>query len=101
MKSPVARFAKENGDLSTERLQPSKLFHRKLKMIDSFTRVVPSYKHVPKSGYTSAVSHYLHPLIKESVDNRPIAEINRDFTHKMDLQKNEYEAKYKLGKFGP
>ena len=59
--SPVARFTKENGDLSKERLRPSKLINRKLKMMDSFTRVLPGYHHEAHTGYTSAVSHKLHP----------------------------------------
>ena len=70
-------------------------------MMDSFTRVVPSYRHEPKSGYTSAVSHKLHPLYKESVDHTPVTEIDRNFTHKKDIHKNYFEDVTKLGKFGP
>ena len=81
-KSPVARFTKENGDLSAERLKPSKLINRKLKMHDSFTRVLPAYSHEQRSGYTSSLTHKLYPEFKQSVDKTPMHEINRAFTKK-------------------
>lgn len=100
-KSPAARFAKENGDLSLERLHPSKQINRKIKMQDSFTRIVPGYCHQARSGFTSAASHYLHPLYKETVDRTPITHISRDFTLKKSANKEYHEDIVRLGKFGP
>lgn len=70
-------------------------------MADSFTRILPGYQHLPKSNYTTAASHSLHPLYKESVDRTPITEISRELTKKKDIFKNYNEDIVKLGKFGP
>ena len=71
-------------------------------MKDSFTRIYPSYNHEPKTCYTKAASHMLHPKHMESlVDLKPIAEIDRYHTHKMDEIKMYSESMYKLGSFGP
>ena len=54
-------------------------------MMDSFTRVLPGYNHEARTGYTTAISHKLHPEYKESIDHTPITEINRAFTKKSDV----------------
>jgi len=98
-RSPVARFTKENGDLSPDRY-PSKHINRRLKMQDSFTRVLPAYAHAPVSCYTGSASHKLHPIYRQSVDRKPAADIDRRYTHKFDPFKEYTEEVLKMGTFG-
>ena len=49
-KSPVAKFAISRGDISAEKFL-SRTFNRRLRMADTFTKVLPTYEHVPKTCY--------------------------------------------------
>lgn len=70
-------------------------------MVDSFTRILPGYDHLPSSCYTNAASHTLHPQYQKSIENMPITEIDRKYTHKVDPIKDYSESMYRLGVFAP
>jgi hypothetical protein len=59
-KSPAVRHSEKRGDFSPDKFM-TRTFNRKLRMKDSFTRILPAYNHQPSSCYTNAASHILHP----------------------------------------
>jgi|TARA_B110000977_G_scaffold161356_1_gene206240 hypothetical protein len=99
-KSPAVKHSTMRGDFSPDKYM-TRTFNRKLKMHDSFTRVLPSYNHVQNSCYTTAQSHYLHPQYKKDILYKPMTDIDRRYTHKHDFIKNYSESMYKLGVFAP
>lgn len=70
-RSPAVKHSNQKGDFSPERYR-TRTFNRKLKMADSFTRILPGYDHVPSSCYTYAASHVLHPEYMKSIEDMPI-----------------------------
>ena len=79
----------------------TRTFNRKMKMKDTFTRILPSYNHVAQTCFTKAVSHDLHLRFEKSLEDKPIEEIDRTYTHKFDPIKIYAEEMYKLGSFKP
>lgn len=57
---PAVKHSQRKGDFSPDRYR-TRTFNRKMKMVDSFTRILPGYDHQPSSCYTNAASHVLHP----------------------------------------
>ena len=53
-------------------------------MKDTFTSVFPGYNHEPITCYTRAASHILHPVYEKDIENKPMHDISRRYTHKMD-----------------
>ena len=70
-------------------------------MKDTFTSVFPGYNHEPITCYTRAASHILHPVYEKDIEDKPMHDISRRYTHKMDEVKNYSESMYKLGAFAP
>ena len=79
----------------------TRTFNRKMKMGDSFTRVLPRYNHVKNSCYQPSATHALHPHYRKDILSLPMTDIDRRYTHKQDFIKNYSESMYKLGVFAP
>ena len=99
-RSPAVKHANKKGDFSPDRYR-TRTFNRKMKMVDSFTRILPAYDHVPNTCYTKAATHVLHPHYQTSIEETPMHEIDRTHTHKFDPIKDYSESMYKLGVFAP
>lgn len=75
----------------------SRTFNRKLKMRDTFTKIFPSYDHVPKTTYvipSHAHKEYFYP--DKNIEGKPMHEIDRTFTHKVDFMKHYNEEIIKV-----
>ena len=74
-------------------------------MRDTFTSIFPSYGHVQKTVFNKNGLHTgnVHVLYeKDQTDpKKPITNIDRRHTHKVDEIKNYSEEMYKLGSFAP
>ena len=62
----------------------TRTFNRKMKMKDTFTRILPSYNHVENTCFTKATSHDFHVRFEKSLEGKPIQEIDRTYNHKID-----------------
>ena len=100
VKSPAAKFAVQRGDISPEKFL-SRTFNRRLRMADTFTKVLPTYEHFPKTCYTKSYSHHYHPVIHYDDEGKPLAKRDKEFFHRMDLIKTYNEEMMKLGVFAP
>ena len=67
----MARFQIETGKLSPEKFM-TRTFNRKMKMSDTFTRILPSYNHIDKTCYTKAASHDFHCNFEKSLEGIPM-----------------------------
>ena len=99
-KSPVAKFAISRGDISADKFL-SRTFNRRLRMADTFTKVLPTYEHVPKTCYQKSYSHKYHPAICTDDEGKPLAKKDREYFHRMDQIKTYNEEMMKLGVFAP
>ena len=74
-------------------------------MKDTFTSIFPNYNHVQRTVFDRqkmTTSNELPLYEKDQVDpEKPIVNIDRHYTHKMDPIKNYSEEMYKLGIFAP
>ena len=75
-----------------------------MKMRDTFTNIFPGYDHKPETCYRSvdkSITHHLYPIHEKNIEGKPMAHIERNYTHKMDDIKDYSEEMYKLGVFAP
>ena len=79
----------------------TRTFNRKMKMRDTFTRILPGYNHQPQTCFTKAASHIFHPKYEKCLENKPMYDVDRINNHKVDPIKNYAEEMYKLGTFAP
>ena len=98
--SPVAVHSHRNGDLSPDRYA-ARTFNRKMKMRDTFTRILPNYSHIKTSCYQKAASHILHQNWEKNLEDKPMHNISRVHTKKFDPMKVYSEEMRKLGTFAP
>ena len=75
VKSPAAKFAVQRGDISPEKFL-SRTFNRRLRMADTFTKILPTYNHFPNTCYIKSYSHTFHPLFKEDNEGKPVFKRN-------------------------
>tara|TARA_B110000503_G_C6842997_1_gene287626 strand:+ start:131 stop:583 length:453 start_codon:yes stop_codon:yes gene_type:complete len=97
--SPAARHADRDGSIEPLfRHTFSTTFNRKLKMRDTFTKVIPLYNHnEPTTFYSNKpVSHLKHVYPKRNDDGRITYQIDRANTHKVDQMKDYNESMYKI-----
>jgi len=59
-KSPAARHAYRDGSLDPARMTFSRIFNRKLKMRDTFTKVFPVYPHGNPTTYSNPNKSFTH-----------------------------------------
>jgi len=71
-------------------------FNRKIKLRDTFTKVFPSYKHVPETCYSPSATHATFHYPERWHDGTPTHKIDRAYTHKMDEIKTYSEEMYKI-----
>ena len=102
LKSPSARHQGVLGNLSPDK-HLTRTFNRKMKMRDTFTSIFPSYSHTDRTVFTTIQSHITHkyPTKQQEDPNKPMHEMDRRYTHKVDVIKNYSEEMYKLGTFAP
>ena len=98
--SPIAIHSSRNGDLSPDRYA-ARTFNRKMKMRDTFTRILPNYSHLKNSCYQKAASHILHERYDRDLEDKPAHKIERIYTKKFDHMKVYSEEMRKLGSFAP
>ena len=96
--SPVAKHQERTGVTSMD-AYAGRINNRKLKMKDSFTRVLPAYRHEKKSAYENTISHVGYPKYERDLEGKPIHEVDRSFNHKFDRMKSIQEEQYKMGPF--
>ncbi len=53
-------------------------------MKDTFTNIIPLYKHEPKTCFTQTFSHIIHPEFKTNIENKPWKHESREYNHKFD-----------------
>ena len=70
IKSPVARHTEEKGDLFKESFL-SRTINRKLRMRDTFTNILPTYNHEPKTCYIPSFAHYKHAHFVYDMEGKP------------------------------
>ena len=72
-------------------------------MHDSFCKILPTYTHTPKTVFTSALSHIVHPeyKLKQDEPEKPVTDIDLKYFHKMDEIKTYKESMYNLGQWAP
>ena len=103
LKSPVYIHTKQSGFLDkTQDKFLSRTFNRRLKMADTFTKIVPSYEHVPRTCYN--IDSHMHHVFKEhkrDSEGIPLSKVSKINNHRMDEIKNYSEEMYKLGPFAP
>ena len=98
--SPVAKFVRTRGDFSEDR-HMSRTFNRRLRMRDTFTSIIPLYKHEPKTCYTATYTHSVFPEYKEDITGKPLGKVSRQYNHKFDPIKVYNEEMLKLRDFAP
>ena len=100
LESPAAKFSRSKGDFSQERFM-TRTFNRKMKMQDTFTKIIPLYEHVPRSCKIPSYSHHIHPEFKKDIMGNPFSKQTRENNHKFDPIKTYNEEMLKLGTFAP
>ena len=73
-------------------------------MHDTFTNIFPGYNHKPETCYKlvdKSITHQMHPVYEENIEGKPMAYIDRKYTHKMDTIKDYSEEMYRLRTFAP
>ncbi len=96
--SPAAKHAQRDGSLDPAQTEFSRINHRKLKMKDSFQTLFPTYNHDQVSAGTmnETVMNTMFHYPKQSVEGRPMVQIDREYTHKRDYMKDYSESMYKV-----
>ena len=72
-----------------------------MKMRDTFTKILPSYNHEPRSCYNPSFSHYKHIHFLKDIEGKPFAKGTKEYNHKMDEIKTYSEEMLRLGEFAP
>ena len=72
----------------------NKVTNRKLKIQDSFTKIYPTYTHEPRTCYTKAASHIMHPKHETSKSMNY-------YNHKMDPMKEYAESMFAMKALAP
>ena len=98
--SPAARHATQDGSLEPV-LKPtfSLTSNRKLKMRDTFSKILPTYTHGEPTAYTGenkSLQHARFVYPKRNDDGRITYNINREYTHKIDQMKSYKEQMYRM-----
>ncbi len=70
-------------------------------MKDTFTNIIPLYKHEPKTCFTQTFSHIIHPEFKTNIENKPWKHESREYNHKFDQIKIYNEEMLKIKEFAP
>lgn len=103
-KSPACKHQETLGSFSAEK-HLTRTFNRKLKMKDTFTSIFPNYNHNPRTVFNKQMLTTQTDLplyVKDQTDpDKPIVNIDRHHTHKVDVIKHYSEEMYKLGVFAP
>ena len=97
--SPVAKhYFQDPGFLMTFNgtIPKKAAFNRKIKMRDTFTKIFPSYSHVPSTCYSPTQTHTTHMYPDRWYDGTPTHKIDRKYTHKMDEIKTYTEEMLKI-----
>ena len=81
LKSPQLRHSISRGDFD-ENSHKSRTFNRRLRMQDTFTKLVPTYNHFKESCYLPTQSHHLHPEYSYDILGRHISEKDTTLHHK-------------------
>lgn len=68
--APVRKWADDRGDHSEERFL-SRTFNRRMNHRDTFSKILPTYEHVPKSCKIPSYTHIIHPAYKLDIEGKP------------------------------
>ena len=79
----------------------SRTINRRLRMRDTFTNILPTYNHEPKTCYIPSFAHHKHSHFVEDMEGRPFNDPNKLYYHKMDEIKTYNESMARLGPFAP
>ncbi len=79
----------------------SRTFNRRMKMGDTFTKILPSYNHVNETCMQPPFSHKVHPRIHTDDLGRTFDKFPREWNRKFDPIKTYSEEMYRLGTFAP
>ena len=71
LKSPSLKHSIGRGDFDQSRYM-SRTFNRRLRMGDTFTKVLPSYNHTPNSTYIPSYTHLQHQEITHDILGKSI-----------------------------
>ena len=100
--SPSARHAQQDGSLEELHSHTfSSTINRKIKMRDTFTKVLPSYNHNEPTVFSMHKPHSHQNIVypRRNDDGRITYQINREHTHKKDQMKDYNESMYKIKDF--
>lgn len=70
-------------------------------MRDTFTKIVPSYNHEPRSCYNPSFSHFKHVHFLKDTENKLFVKGKKEYNRKMDEVKTYKEEMLKLGELAP
>ena len=96
----MCKFSQQRGDYEPEKFM-SRTFNRRLNQRDTFTNIIPLYRHEPQSCKIPSFTHVIHPEWKLDIENKPFVYQKRENNHRMDEIKTYNEEMYKLGCFAP
>ena len=65
-------------------------------MRDTFTKIFPGYTHAAPTTYIPSCTHAMHFYPKNDDTGKPMPEIDRTYTHKMDFIKEYSESMAKI-----
>lgn len=100
LKSPSLKHSIQRGDFDQTKYK-SRTFNRRLRMGDTFTKMVPTYNHVSTSCSIPSFTHYSHPDLPYDILGKHISEKDMSLHHKMDAIKVYNEEMLKMPNFAP
>ena len=94
--SPAAKHAFRDGSLDPRQTFMGRTFNRKLRMRDTFTKIFPTYGHGEPTCAQPSMTHALHFYPKSNDLGKPMQDIDRQYTHKIDFMKEYHESMLKI-----
>ena len=99
--SPAAKRAMIDGSLDPTQTHMCRISNRKLKMRDTFTKIMPTYNHGEPSALSTTHSHWNFQYqddqkVNENLPGQSLHSIPRRHTHKKDFMKEYHESMLKI-----
>ena len=94
--SPAAKHALRDGSLDPRQTFFGKSFNRKMRMRDTFTKIFPTYSHGEPTVSGPSFTQTAHFYPKQNDLGKPMQDIDRQYTHKIDFMKEYHESMLKI-----
>lgn len=100
IKSPQLKHSMNRGDFDSQ-MHMSRTFNRRMRMQDTFTKLLPSYNHVQNSCYIPSYTHHKHPEWPYDILGNHVSKKDMSMHHKFDEIKIYNEEMLKMPNFAP